>query len=80
MHNVLLVQIVESIEDLHSDHPDDRLLNLAYIFQDVCQGACIHELERNVDFAFSLEGAVGLQHIVVVAVVERLQLNEDLLA
>ena len=80
MNYVLLVQVSQPLQDLNGQESYDRLWDLSNILQDVSQRAAIHELESNVHFALFLEGAVRLEHIVTIAVVQRLQLNQDLLS
>ena len=80
MNYVLLVQVGHPLQDLYGEESYDRLWDLSNILQDVSQRAAIHELESNVHFALFLEGAVRLEHIIAIAVVQRLQLNQDLLS
>ena len=72
MYHVLLVQVGQTLQNLHSYEADDRLRYLTDLFQNVAERAAIHKLERDVNFSLTFEGTVGLEYIWMVAIVQGL--------
>lgn len=53
---------------------------MPYFLQNVSKRATIHKLQCYVDFALFFKGTIGLEYIVVVAVVQSFELDQNLLA
>jgi len=68
VHDLSLMQVSQSLQNLNSKQANDRFWNLANFLKDVCQGSTVHILESNIDFSFFLKCTVGSEHIVAVAI------------
>ena len=44
------------------------------------QGATVHELKCDIDFTLFLKGTIRLEHVIMVAIVQSLELDQDLLS
>ena len=80
MHHSLLVQVGHTSQDLHCNEPNDCLLDLAHLLKNMSEGTSIHELKSDVDLTFFLEGAIRLQHIVMLAIMQHFKLDQYLFA